>query len=86
MLKDMDDIRWREVRKRKKLWLFAFIGYIPFTYAFILLAHQVFHEDKLIPVFAISWMVFVAIAASRYIGLSERLKKEAGGNLKSELR
>jgi uncharacterized membrane protein YsdA (DUF1294 family) len=76
----MDNARWQEVRKRKKLWLFAFIGYVPFCFAFALLAHQYFHHDKLIPLFAILWMLFVAIAAFRYIALSEKLKKDSGGN------
>lgn len=72
---DDDDVRWREVRKRKKLWLFAFIGYVPFSFAFGLLAHRLFRSEKPAIAFAISWMLFIAIAAFRYIVLSERLGK-----------
>ena len=59
------DDQWRELKSRRKLALFAFIGYVPITLAFALLTHNLFRNDKPVFAFAIAWMVFAVVAAAR---------------------
>jgi len=68
IFKGMDDydIQWGELKKRKKLALFAFFGYVPITFAFGLLMHPLLQTDKPVFVFAIAWMLFFAVALARY--------------------
>jgi hypothetical protein len=60
------DIQWGEFKKRKNLALFAFFGYVPITLAFVLLTHPLLKSDKPAFVFGIAWMLFFAVAPSRY--------------------
>jgi len=68
ILEGMDeyDVQWRELKSRRNLALFAFIGYVPITFAFALLTHNLFRSDKPVFPFAIAWMAFVAVAGARY--------------------
>jgi hypothetical protein len=58
-------IQWRELKKRRNLAFFAFIGYVPITFAFGLIAHSLFKSEIPVFVFAIAWMLFIAIAGHR---------------------
>jgi hypothetical protein len=63
--KDDYGVQWRELKKRRNLALFAFIGYVPITFAFGLLTHHFFQSEKPVFVFAIAWMLFYAVAGNR---------------------
>jgi hypothetical protein len=63
-------------RHRNQL-LFAFIGYVPITFAFGVLAEKLFHTDKPVFVFAISWMLLLSIAGDRH---SMPLVRDAGND------
>ena len=56
---------WQEYRKRRKLALFAFLGYMPVVFVIALVSIRLFHTT--IPAFvaALSWMVFYAVASMR---------------------
>jgi hypothetical protein len=68
ILESMDEyeVHWRELKRRRNLALFAFAGYVPITFAFGVLAENYFHTDKPVFVFAISWMLLVAITGVRH--------------------
>ncbi len=60
------EVHWRDLKRRRNQLLFAFIGYVPITFAFAVLAEKLFHSDKPAFVFAISWMLLFAIAGVRH--------------------
>ena len=66
-MKGMDeyDVHWRELKRRKNVWLVAFFGYVPITFGFGLLTHKLFQSYVLAFVFAIGWMIFFAVAGFR---------------------
>ncbi len=66
ILESMSEYDWRDLKRRRNQLLFAFIGYVPITLAFGVLAGKLFHSDKPVFVFAISWMLLFAIAGVRY--------------------
>jgi hypothetical protein len=63
---DEYEVHWRELKRRRNLALFAFAGYVPITFAFGVLVENLFHSDKPVFVFALSWMLFVAITGIRH--------------------
>ena len=68
ILESMDEyeVHWRDLKRRRNQLLFAFIGYVPITFVFAVLAEKLFHSDKPAFVFAISWMLLFAIAGVRH--------------------
>src|SRR5215472_6519603 len=62
---DEFDVRWRELTRRRNLALFAFLGYVPITLTFGLLAHKLFQSEIPVFVFAWGWMLFFAVAVIR---------------------
>jgi hypothetical protein len=51
---DEYEVHWRDLKRRRNQLLLGFIGYIPITFAFGVLAEKLFHTDKPFFVFAIS--------------------------------
>jgi hypothetical protein len=63
---DEYEVHGRESKRRRNQAWFAFIGYVPITFAFALLTPKLFHAEKPVLVFVILWMMFFAIAGVRY--------------------
>ena len=63
---DEYEAHWREFKRRRNQALFAFVGYVPITFAFGVLTEKLFHTEKPVFVFAISWMMLGAIAGVRH--------------------
>jgi hypothetical protein len=57
--------QWREYRKRRNLFLFAFLGFVPTVGAFGSLTRRMPHTEVLFAIFAFSWMAFFAVAIIR---------------------
>jgi len=57
--------QWEDYRRRKNRLLLGLFGYIPITFAFGLLATELFRVQWPIPVFAVSWMLLFATAGIR---------------------
>jgi hypothetical protein len=63
---DSYDDRWQELKRRRNLALFAFIGYVPITVGFVLLTHNFLQSDKAAFAFAIAWILFAMVASLRH--------------------
>ncbi len=58
---------WEEYRRRRKVWLFAVIGYVPIVFAVALLSMSLFSTFTPAFVVAFVWMAFLAIAGNLVI-------------------
>ena len=65
--------QWQDYRRRRNLFLFAYIGWLPLAVVFILVAILLFgdkpHYDKPVGAIAICcWMAFFVFASMRFSG------------------
>src|SRR5438270_562043 len=57
--------QWNEYKRRRNLFLFALLGYMPVVATLGSLVVRVFHTGTLFSVVAFGWMGFLAISALR---------------------
>src|ERR1700745_1068184 len=58
--------QWNEYKRRRNLFLLAFVGYLPVVSTLGSLSVRVFHTQSLFPIVAFSWMGFIAVAGLRF--------------------
>ena len=52
---------WQEYRKRRNLFLFAFVGYVPIVFLVVVVTIGLFHSDKPAFAAAFAWMAFFVV-------------------------
>src|SRR5271157_3457985 len=57
---------WEGYRKRRNMFLFAFLGYVPIVFVIAMATERLFHNITPASVVAIGWMIFFAVAGIRY--------------------
>jgi hypothetical protein len=57
---------WDEYRRRRKLNLFAFIGYLPVVFGTAVIAEPLIHFPGAPIVVMVGWMIFIAVADVRH--------------------
>src|SRR6266550_8969240 len=58
---------WEDYRRRRRLFLIAWLGYLPGMGAIAILLERIFHNEVIIMAVALCWMVFFAVSGSRLI-------------------